>query len=80
LGAHETLIADHSAVRVSCPTSIDASIDNSAGLFAVQSPPESLTNLDLTPLPGFASNLSQFSDLNSSQVIEGRVDDFVPHG
>ena len=74
LDAHETLSAENSAVRVSCPTSIEDGIKNFAG---VANPFGSLNNLNLTPLPEFSANLSQF---DSTQVIDGPVNDFVPKG
>ena len=76
MGAHETLSTDHSALRVSCPTNFESTV----GVSAVQSPLESLNNWNLTPLPAFKANLSQFSDVDSSQVINGPVQDFVPNG
>ena len=76
MGAHETLSTDHSALRVSCPTNFESTV----GVSAVQSPLESLNNWNLTPLPAFKANLSQFSDVDSSHVIDGPVQDFVPNG
>ena len=79
-GAHETQTAKVSAVRVPCPASFNEVLVASGTSNSV--PDLSNASFDeLTPLPEFSSQFSQFSCLDNSQiVVADEADDFVPQG
>ena len=79
-GAHETRTANDSAVRVPCPASFNEVVVASGTSSSV--PDLSNASFDeLTPLPEFSSQFSQFSCLDNSQiVVADEADDFVPQG
>ena len=76
-GAHETRTANDSAVRVPCPASFNEVLVASGTSNSV---PDASFD-ELTPLPEFSSQFSQFSRLDNSQiVVADEADDFVPQG